>query len=177
MENVTTEISSINNRTFISGTELNYYFICHRKLWLFSNHIQCEQESDSVLKGKLLHENSYSDEKKEFEFDSIKVDWLDLKNKVIHEVKKSDKAEDAHVWQLKYYIYYFKVNNIGEFTGELNYPKLKKKEKVILNDSDIVQIESIINEIKTITSIPEPPKVGKPMRICKNCSYYEMCWV
>ena len=165
------------NNLNTSGTALNYFFLCQRKLWLFSNHIQCEQESDAVALGKLIHENSYSDKKKEYEFDSIKVDWLDLKNKVIHEVKKSDKADDAHLWQLKYYLYYFKKNNIGEFTGELDYPKLKKKEIVTLHVSDIDYIEKILNEISAVTSLLEPPKIVKPMKFCKSCSYYELCWV
>jgi CRISPR-associated exonuclease Cas4 len=130
-----------------------------------------------VQLGKLLHENSYSDEKKEYEFGSIKIDWMDLKNKVIHEVKKSDKAEDAHVWQLKYYIYYFKVNNIGDFIGELNYPKLKKKDQVTLSVDDIAYIEKILKEINEINDLTEPPKVGKVMKICKSCSYFEMCWI
>ncbi len=165
------------NQLHITGTALSYYFICKRKLWLFSNHIQCEQESDAVLLGKILHENSYSEEKKEYEFDAIKIDWLDLKNKVIHEVKKSDKAEDAHLWQLKYYIYYFRKNNIGDFTGELNYPKLRKKDAVTLNDDDVAYLENILAEIEEITKLPEAPKYDKPMKICKKCSYYELCWV
>ena len=28
----------------ITGTHINYYFICKRKLWLYSNGIQLEQE-------------------------------------------------------------------------------------------------------------------------------------
>ncbi|MBX3042525.1 MAG: CRISPR-associated protein Cas4 [Candidatus Kapabacteria bacterium] len=161
----------------ITGTQLNYFFVCKRKLWLFANHIQCEQESDLVLQGKIMHENSYSYEKKEYEFEGIKVDWLDLNNKVIHEVKKSDKVEEAHLWQLKYYLYYFRKNNIGEFTGEINYPKLRKKEQVMLTDDDVVYIEKIIDEIEVVKNLPFAPKVEKPMKICKKCSYNDLCWV
>jgi CRISPR-associated exonuclease Cas4 len=159
-----------------TGLQIAYFLICHRKLWLFSHNIQCEQESDAVLLGKLLHENSYKDEKKEFEFDSIKVDWLDLNNKVIHEVKKSDKAEDAHVWQLKYYLYYFRKNNLGDFTGELNYPKLKQKTQVLLNDEDVSAIENMIVEINKINSQEQPPPIVKKMKICTSCSYLELCF-
>ncbi|MBE2190355.1 MAG: CRISPR-associated protein Cas4 [Candidatus Kapabacteria bacterium] len=167
----------MHNLLHITGTQLNYYFLCQRKLWFFSNCIQCEQESDTVKIGKLIHENSYSEEKKEYQFDSIKVDWLDLKNKVIHEVKKSDKAEEAHIWQLKYYLYYFKKNNIGDFTGELNYPKLKKKETICLTEHDIDYLELVLEEIDEITNSTEAPKIDSPMKICKQCSYYELCWV
>lgn len=43
----------------ISGTFINYYFVCHRELWLFANGINMEQESDLVYEGKLVHESSY----------------------------------------------------------------------------------------------------------------------
>lgn len=167
----------MNNTLNISGTEFNYYFVCHRKLWLFSHNIQCEHQSEDVALGKLLHEQSYNSKKKEFQFEGIKVDWLDLKNKVIHEVKKSDKVENAHIWQLKFYLYYFKMRNLGDFTGMLNYPKLKKTEEVRLSDSDIAEIEANIARIHEIIQLAEPPKIEKIMKICKSCSYYELCWV
>lgn len=129
-----------------------------------------------MLQGKIMHESSYSDEKKEYEFEGIKVDWLDLNNKVIHEVKKSDRVEQAHLWQLKYYLYYFKKNNIGEFTGEINYPKLRKKEQIELSDDDVVYIEELIGEIEDVKNLPFAPKVEKPMKICKKCSYNDLCW-
>ena len=67
----------------INGTQINYYFICKTKLWLFSHNIQMEQESDNVSLGKQLHENSYKKEK-EFLIDNlINVDftlWRNLMN-------------------------------------------------------------------------------------------------
>lgn len=42
----------------ITGTHFNYYQLCHRKLWLFANGINMEQESDLVYEGKLVHESS-----------------------------------------------------------------------------------------------------------------------
>jgi len=43
----------------ITATHINYYHICHRKLWLFSNGINMEHTSEIVADGKLLHETSY----------------------------------------------------------------------------------------------------------------------
>ena len=63
-----------------------------------------EQNSDLVYAGKLIHEESYpqrSERYEEIEIDGIKVDYYDAKRKVIHEIKKSDKVERAHEWQLK----------------------------------------------------------------------------
>lgn len=74
----------------ITGTHFNYYQLCHRKLWLFANGINMEQESDLVYEGKLVHESSYpqrTSKYEEVEIDGIKVDYYDAKNKVIHEIK------------------------------------------------------------------------------------------
>ena len=67
----------------ISGTFINYYFVCHRELWLFANGINMEQESDLVYEGKLVHESSYpqrTSKYEEVEIDGIKVDYYDAKN-------------------------------------------------------------------------------------------------
>ena len=47
----------------INGTQINYYFICKTKLWLFSHNIQLEDEHENVKLGKFLHENSFKREK------------------------------------------------------------------------------------------------------------------
>ena len=161
----------------ITGTNINYYFICKRKLWLFSHDIQCEQESDAVLQGKVLHESAYSRENKEFQFGPIKIDWLDLKNKINHEVKKSDKMEEAHIWQLKYYLYYLKNNSVGNFTGELDYPKLKKKITITLEPDDQLKIARFIEEIHAVNELELPPAALTGKKSCKSCSYYELCFV
>lgn len=89
----------------ITGTHFNYYQVCKRKLWLFANGINFEHTSDLVFEGKLIHEDSYpqrSAKYEEVELDGIKVDYYDTKNKVIHEIKKSNKIEKAHEWQALY---------------------------------------------------------------------------
>ncbi|MFH1897759.1 MAG: Dna2/Cas4 domain-containing protein [Candidatus Desantisbacteria bacterium] len=43
-----------------TGTQVNYYLICKRKLWLFSHHLEMEATSDLVTLGKVLQEESYS---------------------------------------------------------------------------------------------------------------------
>lgn len=74
----------------ITGTHFNYYHLCRRKLWLFANGINMEQESSLVYEGKLVHESSYPQRASKYEevvVDGIKVDYYDAKNKVIHEIK------------------------------------------------------------------------------------------
>ena len=162
----------------ITGTQFNYFFICHRKLWLFSNGIQMEHTSELVYDGKLVHEYSYpqrNEKYQEIEIGGIKIDYFDPKNKVIHEVKRSDKIETAHEWQLKYYIYVLEKLGVEGVTGILEYPALRKTDQVFLSNidrEDIVIIESKINEITSSETCPERLQSSR----CKNCSYFDFCW-
>lgn len=162
-----------------TGTHINYYIVCKRKLWLFANGLNMEHTSDLVAEGKLIHESSYPQRSENFQeiaIDGVKIDFYDRKNKVVHEIKKSKKVENAHRWQLKYYLYVLKENGIDGATGILEYPKLRKTEEVALNGEDIRYIESIKKEIAKIIQSPDcPPRVEK--KICKNCSYHDFCWV
>ena len=161
----------------ITGTHFNYYQLCHRKLWLFANGINMEQESDLVYEGKLVHESSYpqrTSKYEEVEIDGIKVDYFDAKNKIIHEIKKSNKVDKAHEWQLKYYMYVFEQHGIKGVKGVLEYPLLRKTQDVVLTDVDRDDIQTMSEDItKIIHQEKCPPMVKKG--ICKNCSYYEFC--
>ena len=172
-------VSAKNKDMNISGTHLNYYQICHRKLWLFSNGIQMEHTSDLVYEGKLIHETTYpqrSERYEELEIDGCKIDFYDAKNKIIHEIKKSNKVEKAHEWQVKYYIYILEQNGIDGVTGILEYPTLRQTEKVLLTDDDRKTIEKMKVDIEQIVDSETcPPTIGA--KICKNCSYYEFCYV
>ena len=126
-----------------TGTHFNYYHICHRKLWLFANGINMEHVSDTVYDGKLIHEGSYpqrSERYEEISVEGIKVDYYDAKRRVIHEIKRSDKVEKAHEWQVKYYIYVFERNGIEGCTGQLEYPTMRQTLPVVLTDDRCVGI-------------------------------------
>lgn len=162
----------------ITGTHFNYYQVCKRELWLFANGINMEQNSDLVYEGKLIHEESYpqrSTKYEEVEIDGIKVDYYDAKHKIIHEIKKSNKVEQAHEWQLKYYIYVFEINGIVGVTGVLEYPKLRKTSAVYLNDVDRETIIAMKQDIKQIITNEKCPPVLKK-NICKSCSYFDFCY-
>jgi len=164
----------INNPS-ITATQINYYFVCHRELWLFSHHINMEQNSELVELGKLLHESTYKREKKEIQIGPIKIDFIDNQG-VIHEIKKTPSVEKAHLWQVKYYIWYLKQLGIKNIKGEIDYPKLKKRTEVELEQNDDLQIRNILDGItKLIESEQVPPVINKS--ICKKCSYYELCYI
>lgn len=162
----------------VTGTHFNYFMICHRKLWLFANGLQMEHVSDLVAMGKLIHETSYpgrSSRFEEVEIGGIKIDFYDAKNKIIHEIKKSDKIEQAHEMQLKYYIWVLEQQGIEDVSGVLEYPRLHKTEKVYLSDIDRGEIPEMVSNIESIIMDDECPGKVK-MGICRNCSYYDFCW-
>lgn len=163
----------------ITGTQFNYFHLCHRKLWLFSNGIQMEHTSDTVYDGKLIHENSYpqrSAKYEELEIDGCKIDFYDARNKIVHEIKRSDKVEYAHEWQVKYYLYVLESNGIEGAKGILEYPSLRTTTEVLLGEQDRLTISDIKDEIKIIIESDKCPPVIKS-KICKQCSYYEFCYV
>lgn len=162
----------------ITATLVNLYNVCKREMWLHANGIRFEHTSDLVFEGKLIHEDSYpqrSGKYEEIELDGIKVDFYDPKRKVIHEIKKSNKVEAAHEWQLKYYIYVFERNGIEGVTGVLEYPTLRKTQEVVLSDVDRERIQEMEVDIQRIISDDDCPPLQK-RGICRNCSYFDFCY-
>jgi CRISPR-associated exonuclease Cas4 len=162
----------------ITGTHFNYYFTCKRELWLFANGIKMEHTSELVDMGRLIHETSYpqrSEKYSEIELEGIKIDFYDARNKVVHEVKKSDSHEEAHEWQVKYYMFVLERNGVEEVTGILEYPKLRETREVILSDQDRTNIVQFEKEIQMIIESETCPE-RKEQKYCKNCSYFDFCW-
>lgn len=162
----------------ITATHINYYHICHRKLWLFAHGLNMEHTSDIVSEGKLIGENTYTERAAkytELELEGVKIDYFDARNNVVHEIKKSDKMEAAHEAQVKYYLYKLRQHGIEGATGILEYPSLRHTAQVELRDQDIVDIQRWEVEILDIINREEMPAViHKP--VCKRCSYYEFCY-
>lgn len=109
-------------------------------------------------------------------FQVVTSNQQNAKNKVIHEIKKSNKMDKAHEWQLKYYMYVFEQHGIEEVKGILEYPLLRKNQEVILTDIDREEIQTIAEEITNVISQEQCPPVAKK-GICKNCSYFEFCYI
>jgi CRISPR-associated exonuclease Cas4 len=163
----------------ITGTHINYYLVCKRKLWLFPNQLQMEHSSQLVYEGRLIHESSYpqrSDKYTELEIDAIKIDYFDANKRVIHEIKKSNKKEDAHIWQLKYYIAVLERKGMHGVSGMLEYPKLRRREKVFLTDEDRAALLDMEKQIIELNADEHAP-AKKKRSACRNCSYFDFCWV
>lgn len=157
------------------GVKVNYYYICKRKLWLFSKGITMERLSDRVLSGKVLHETAYSRQKnREVVIDDLlKLDIVD--GDFVREVKLTSRMSTSDKMQLLYYLYYLRKMGI-EKKGIINYVKEKRQEFIELNEDDEREIEKALVEIKNICNMEKPPALEKSS-ICKKCSYYEFCYV
>lgn len=155
---------------------VNYYFICPRKLWYFVRDIQMEEESSLVGMGKLVDEDSYSREKKSIMIDeTINIDFI-RSWKVIHEVKKSKKLDEAGKWQLKYYIWVLRNKGVDIEKGVLDYPLLKQREEVYLSKDEEEDLINKLREIEMVISSDKPPKILNK-KYCKKCAYYELCYI
>lgn len=163
----------------LTGTHIAYLHTCHRKLWLFANGIQMEHTSEIVAEGKLIAETTYLDRSRkytELAIEGIKIDFYDAKNKVVHEVKKSDKVERAHIAQVKYYLSVLVKNGINEPSAIIEYPKLKQREFINWNDDYLIESKQWEETVKEIIDSNICPPLLKN-KICKSCSYYELCYI
>lgn len=171
----------------LTATHINYYNMCKRKLWLFSNGVNMEHTSDTVYDGKMLHETSYPQRNEkhselsiEAEYEAIdlfgKIDFYDARQKIIHETKRSDKVEKAHEWQVKFYLWLLKLNGVEGATAILEYPLLRHTDHLELQQGDIDHLKKMIIEIKQLKESENCPQVINA-KICKSCSYYELCYV
>lgn len=163
----------------VNGVYINYYFHCKRHLWLFARNIRMEHNSEDVFIGKLISVYSFDRRRHEIQIvdeeDAIVMDFIDKNRKVVHEIKKSNKLEELHIWQVKYYLYVLEKKGIMGFKGLINYPKRKRSIQVELSDKDRTTIKEVIDDIhEIINSVKPPPVINKSY--CKKCSYYEFCY-
>jgi CRISPR-associated exonuclease Cas4 len=158
----------------LTGVKINYFFVCERKLWFFDRGIRMEKESDRVFLGKLLDEESFPRKKRRrITIDElITIDMVD--DRTIQEIKYSRAFEKASIMQVGYYLYY--LRNLGiEKEGVILYPRQKKRERVVLTEAMVQELEEAIRKIQGILSrTTPPPPVSKPY--CRKCAYFELCF-
>lgn len=160
-----------------TGTLVNYFVVCARKAWLFAKGLGMEAHSDLVDIGKLISETTFPRTKHEVDIDrTIVMDWVDWHRKIIHEVKKSPKLEEAHLWQVRYYLYYLEQKGALGFKAIINYPTQRRLKEVTLTEDDRTALSKLLQELDRLIheSLPPPPK---RIPACSKCAYYEFCWV
>ncbi|MEM3555306.1 MAG: CRISPR-associated protein Cas4 [Candidatus Micrarchaeia archaeon] len=161
----------------VTGTQVNYFYICPVKLWCFSHHLQMEHHSELVAIGRFIDEESYAREKKnELVEGAIMIDFIKKGNSVeIHEIKKSLKMEKAHEMQALYYAYFLKKRGVEDIRVILDYPLLRERRESILTLEKEKELEYALQRIEEVVSKPTPPE-PKRVPYCKKCAYYELCW-
>ncbi len=171
--------SELDIKMNVTGVVFSYYFICHRKMWLFAKGLNQENISGNpdVVKGVLLHESRFKRQtNKEVEFDRVKIDFLKFGDQVyVHEIKKSKKFEEAHIWQLKYYIYNLQNKGINCSAGVIHYPASMRKVDVQYSQDDKAAIEQVLSEIQKIINQNRPPK-RLSKKFCYRCAYFDFCF-
>lgn len=172
----------------INATLINLYHVCKRELWLHANGIRMEHTSDVVYDGKLLHETSYpqrAEKATELTLSATTdtgqqllgvIDFYDAVRKVVHETKRSDKVEEAHQWQVKFYLWLLELNGVFGAHGVIEYPTTRQKDEVWLSESDRQYLHQNILDIYSIVHNEQcPQRINS--KICKQCSYYDLCYI
>jgi CRISPR-associated exonuclease Cas4 len=162
----------------ITATLINLYHVCHRELWLHAHGIRMESNSETVAEGKFIGDTAYAQRPEKYTqvtLDGVKIDYFDAKNGVVHEVKKSDKMEEAAIAQVKFYLWTLRQHNIPATHGILEYPRLRRVERVDMSDDDYAMVEEWAAEVSRIVALEQcPATISKP--VCKSCSYQEYCY-
>lgn len=160
----------------ITGIMIYYYFVCQRRLWYFINQINMEQNSELVQIGKIIDETTYTREKKQILIDNtINIDFI-KNGAVLHEVKKTKSIEEAGIWQIKYYMYYLENKGVENVKAKIDFPLLRESKEVTLEDDDRKVLDNVITNIEEIARMEKPLDIINS-KICKKCSYFDLCYV
>ncbi len=160
----------------ITGTLIWYYYICRREVWLIAHQLEAHQDNPFLELGRFLHEQSYARDRKRIRLENIEIDIIKQEGDqlIVAEVKKSSRFEKSATMQLLFYLRLLKEYGIHA-TGELRFPKEKKRVEVSLNDAMLRELEAAEAEIRNIIQASKPPPAQK-IPMCRNCAYREFCW-
>lgn len=162
----------------VNGTLMNYFFHCKRQCYLHGNRLNMEDNSEKVKVGKALHEEKAAEsQNSEIAIDSIRLDRLT--KEYLTEIKKSDADVDACRWQLLFYLKVLKEKGIVR-KGRLEFLEKntvgKRVEILELTEEIEQQLEVYKSEIiKLLAQEAVPLAVRK--KHCKECAYYEYCYI
>lgn len=174
----------------IGGMLFSYFLICPRKAWLVRQGIWMEQESEDVALGRLLDETSYSRSDKHLDLYADapdgtpltgRIDRALLRDGVLHETKKGRSCQEAHISQVRFYLWLLKLNGVtgpggAPFRGQIDYPALRRSEPVTL---DAVQEEELalqLSQLNQMLQSPHPPERIIKRAFCSKCAFEELCY-
>lgn len=185
-----TEPSFRGTKFRIGGMLVGYYRICPRKAWLSMRGLSMEQESEAVALGRLVDAHTYDRANKHLELEAEapdgtpligKIDRANLKAGVLHETKKGRSCEDAHRWQVRFYLWLLHRNGVARpdgspFLGQLDYPLLRKSESVSLESEHIAELAATVQAIRQVAAQDVPPPRLTKRTFCTKCAFEELCY-
>ena len=174
----------------IGGMLFSYYLICPRKAWLVRQGIWMEQESEDVALGRLLDETSYSRSEKHLDLHATapdgtpltgRIDRALLRDGVLHETKKGRSCQEAHLSQVRFYLWLLKLNGVAgpggvPFKGQIDYPALRRSEPVTLNPQQEEELVLQLRQLNQLLNEPHPPERIPKRAFCSKCAFEELCY-
>lgn len=73
-------------------------------------------------------------------------------------------------------MYYLEKGGVKNVQAQIDYPLIRETKKIYLEDDDRKILENIKKNIKDIKRQEKPPHVINK-KMCKNCAYYDLCYV
>jgi CRISPR-associated exonuclease Cas4 len=174
----------------IGGMLFSYHLICPRKAWLVRQGIWMEQESEDVALGRLLDETSYSRSEKHLDLFATtpegtslvgKIDRAMLREGILHETKKGRSCQDAHQWQVRFYLWLLKLNGVSgpggkSFRGQIDYPALRRSEPVELSQEHETELTVQLKNLVSLLNSKHPPERISQRAFCQKCAFEELCY-
>lgn len=174
----------------IGGMLVGYYAVCPRKAWLSVRGIWMEQESEAVALGRLLDQSSYDRSEKHLTVDAEapdgttlvgKIDRANLRYGVLHETKKGRSCEEAHLWQIRFYLWLLLRNGVTQadgtpLRGQLDYPLLRRSQTVILEPEHVTYLTATVTAVRELSAQETPPARLTKRNFCAKCAYEELCY-
>ena len=93
----------------------------------------------------------------------------------MYELKKRNTAPEAACFQVLFYLKVLKEKGI-ETTGIIRYQENNRVENVELTPENEARLEQTSALIMEIINKEGPPE-AKRIKYCRNCSYYELCFI
>lgn len=174
----------------IGGMLVGYYLVCPRKAWLSMRSLWMEQESQAVALGRLLDETSYRRRHRPALFEATapdgtplvaKIDGARLRGGVLHETKKGRACEDAHRWQVRFYLWVLKRCGVtgpggASLRGQLDYPQLRRTEPVTLQPADEQHMAELVADLAALARQDRPPERLPRRSFCRRCAFEDLCY-
>lgn len=173
----------------ITAVLASYYLTCPRRMWLFYHHVRMEHNSELVYAGKMVDEYSYARRGKRSRQLELRaqldahtdllgvIDYFDPNSCTIHEIKKSDRKEEAHIAQVRFYQLLFKENGMGDVRALIEYPLLRSTTEVPPLDAITeARLRTDLHAIARLLREEHCPPLLRE-RLCRQCAYYEYCYV